>query len=517
MDNSNEPNVIHDELIRACMQLDGQPENIEDKRRATDLHEVERLSFSFKNIQKIENLRALDSLTKLQLDNNNIKKIEKLDHLVHLTWLDLSFNSISKIEGLNKLTKITDLSLHDNQITVIENLDTLTGLNVFSIGNNLIENMENTMYLRKFHELRLVNLAGNPFCKDPEYFSYVLSHIKNLKYLDYRLVDKNSVTTARDVYQDELLELEQKEEVIAQEEKSAKEDAEHAKLMAQANMAGIERLFDDMMRDDPELEKLKTVKSLVEQPLNDFKVKYEEVTANFREEMLAAHERKKDERALWQATVDKACGDKDGKGRAIITEFQRKLKHAFAEVREDPSKTETVLNGPKKENYEIRFKLMDLEMEMVEVIDKLIQEFERSYAELVDVGKGILNNYFVQIRDLEAVYFDAVTATAQALLDDYSQGKIEPEDTVEEARALLSDKDTLMNAVQASHDAHTTKIDGLEDILINTEVGRYNEMIAKDKEWEHKRNRDRIDEIYNLVDRNRAEIDEMLNQEDLND
>eukprot|EP00959_Pyramimonas_sp_CCMP1952_P444099 9297779-Pyramimonas_sp.AAC.3 len=160
---------------------------------------------------------------------------------------------------------------------------------------------------------------------------------------------------------------------------------------------------------------------------------------------------------------------------------------------------------------------MDLEMEMVEVIDKLIQEFERSYAELVDVGKGILNNYFVQIRDLEAVYFDAVTATAQALLDDYSQGKIEPEDTVEEARALLSDKDTLMNAVQASHDAHTTKIDGLEDILINTEVGRYNEMIAKDKEWEHKRNRDRIDEIYNLVDRNRAEIDEMLNQEDLND
>jgi len=45
------------------------------------------------------------------------------------------------------------------------------------------------MYLRPFKELRLINFAGNPICKDPEYRSYVLSHIKNLKYLDYRLVE----------------------------------------------------------------------------------------------------------------------------------------------------------------------------------------------------------------------------------------------------------------------------------------------------------------------------------------
>ena len=42
------------------------------------------------------------------------------------------------------------------------------------------------MYLRRFNKLRLVNLGGNPICKDPEYSSYVLSHIKLLKYFDYR-------------------------------------------------------------------------------------------------------------------------------------------------------------------------------------------------------------------------------------------------------------------------------------------------------------------------------------------
>ena len=173
-------------------------------------HEMETLMFSFKNILKIDNLEGLTNLTKVQLDNNIIEKIENLDHLVNLTWLDLSFNNISKIEGLDSLTKLTDLSLLNNRIEVIENLDTLLDLNVLSIGNNAIGNLENVMYLRKFPKLRLVNLAGNPICKDPEYRPYVLSRIKKLKYLDYRLVDGDAVNTAREQYQDELMEVEER-------------------------------------------------------------------------------------------------------------------------------------------------------------------------------------------------------------------------------------------------------------------------------------------------------------------
>lgn len=44
--------------------------------------QVESLSFSFKALNKISNLKCLDNLVKLQLDNNQIAKIEKLDHLV---------------------------------------------------------------------------------------------------------------------------------------------------------------------------------------------------------------------------------------------------------------------------------------------------------------------------------------------------------------------------------------------------------------------------------------------------
>ena len=48
-------------------------------------------------------------------------------------------------------------------------------------------------YLSQFPNLRVLNLAGNPIAKEKEYKLYVLAHIKNLKYLDYRLVDSETV------------------------------------------------------------------------------------------------------------------------------------------------------------------------------------------------------------------------------------------------------------------------------------------------------------------------------------
>ena len=41
--------------------------------------------------------------------------------------------------------------------------------------------------------------------------SYVLAHLKHIKYLDYRLVDQQAVAQAKEQYQDELLDLEETE------------------------------------------------------------------------------------------------------------------------------------------------------------------------------------------------------------------------------------------------------------------------------------------------------------------
>ena len=101
----------------------------------------------------------------------------------------------------------------------IENLNNLTNLSILSMGNNNITKIENVLYLRRFRNLRLIKLAGNPICNDTEYRPYVISHVKNLKYLDYRMVSEQAVNAAKEHYQDELLEIEENETKVEMEVK----------------------------------------------------------------------------------------------------------------------------------------------------------------------------------------------------------------------------------------------------------------------------------------------------------
>lgn len=70
--------------------------------------------------------------------------------------------------------------------------------------------------LRNIPTLRILNLSGNPICKDADYRQYVLAHIKNLRYLDYYLIDKGAVVAAKERYQDVLLDLEEQESAEVQ-------------------------------------------------------------------------------------------------------------------------------------------------------------------------------------------------------------------------------------------------------------------------------------------------------------
>lgn len=50
------------------------------------------------------------------------------------------------------------------------------------------------IYLRRFKQLQTINLAGNPISQQEEYRTFVIAHLPNLEYLDYRLVDQATVS-----------------------------------------------------------------------------------------------------------------------------------------------------------------------------------------------------------------------------------------------------------------------------------------------------------------------------------
>uniref|UniRef100_A0A8D0KRN2 Dynein regulatory complex subunit 3 n=1 Tax=Strix occidentalis caurina TaxID=311401 RepID=A0A8D0KRN2_STROC len=193
--NSIEPNIIDDEMVQKAVE-EQCPEDIEKlvKREGINFKDVTELQLSFRNILQIDNLWQFENLTKLQLDNNIIEKIEALESLVHLVWLDLSFNNIEVIEGLDTLVKLQDLSLYNNRISKIEHMDTLHELQIFSIGKNNLTTLEDVIYLRRFKNLRTLNLSGNPFCDNEQYMLFVVAHLPDLVYLDFKLVSDTTVS-----------------------------------------------------------------------------------------------------------------------------------------------------------------------------------------------------------------------------------------------------------------------------------------------------------------------------------
>lgn len=215
------------------------------------------MSFSFQNILRIDNLNGLYSLVKLQLDNNIIEKIENIEHLVNLEWLDLSFNNIQQIQGLETLTKLTDLSLFNNRIEELKNLNMLKDLNCLSIGNNLIRDVVHAItYLRPFRKLKMLNMAGNPCHKDPEYYMRIIAHLRDIVYVDYRLVDPEKVQAAREQYQEELFEVLEEEKRQAEQEKKEEEDNARLDMLREANLSGVDTLLKDMLDEDAEQSKL---------------------------------------------------------------------------------------------------------------------------------------------------------------------------------------------------------------------------------------------------------------------
>ena len=201
------PTVINDKLIEDYLVTYNRENKIFDQQNMR-IWDLTHLSISFKSkflaylfwqlliidIVEIDNLHGMEKLTKLQLDNNIITKIQGLECLVNLEWLDLSFNMITKIEGLDNCLKLTDLSLFKNRITVLSGLENLKELNVLSVGSNALANLEDSIdYLRKLkNKLEVLRISDNAFQKqrNTEYKKYTMARLKNLKYIDYELIEK---------------------------------------------------------------------------------------------------------------------------------------------------------------------------------------------------------------------------------------------------------------------------------------------------------------------------------------
>lgn len=147
-------------------------------------------------------------MVKLQLDNNIITEIAGLESLTKLKWLDLSFNMIEEIKGLDNLRELEDLSLFSNRITQLDGLENLEKLNVLSVGSNEIQSLEESVrYLHKLrNNLEVLKIKDNAFREtgEKDYKGRIIAFLRDLKYLDYELIEQKERDKAESDYRAEL-------------------------------------------------------------------------------------------------------------------------------------------------------------------------------------------------------------------------------------------------------------------------------------------------------------------------
>ncbi|KAK9877926.1 hypothetical protein WA026_020149 [Henosepilachna vigintioctopunctata] len=152
---------------------------------------------------------------------------------------------------------------------------------------------------------------------------------------------------------------------------------------------------------------------------------------------------------------------------------------------------------------------MKMELELFEQMLDVNETFEHTMTDLVNGFIEASQGLFTKIRELESDFSDAVAEMAKryqvtiSLSDDF---QLPPA-----LKDIMADKESLNNALGASHDIHALLIDIREDTLINNARDWLDKLVSNLERDETTRNRDKIMEIGHFMDIQREEFDNLAN------
>ncbi|XP_006161729.1 dynein regulatory complex subunit 3 [Tupaia chinensis] len=499
--NSMEPRVMDDDMLKLAVGEQGPQEEAGRlaKQEGVLFKDVLSLRLDFQNILCIDNLWQFENLRKLQLDNNIIERIQGLENLTQLVWLDLSFNNIEAIEGLDTLVNLEDLSLSNNRISKIDSLDALVKLQVLSLGNNQIGNMMNIIYLRRFKCLRTLSLSGNPMAEAEDYKMFICAYLPDLVYLDFRRIDDHVKELAETKHQYSIDELRHRETLMQarlEEEQARQEELEEHKAAFVEHLNGS-FLFDSMYAEDTEGNKLSSLPGVSELLEKELGVVTHDRSPDLEDCDRERHHLRAEAHRLAVA-VPPAVG---------VTVMTVSNLSTIREESEVPS-IEKKITECGEDVAELFNVLMTLEMQLVEQLEETINMFERNIIDLVGLFVENVQSLMAQCRDLENHHHEKLLEISINTLEKIVKGELD-EDLPDDVRALFVDKDTIVNAVGASHDIHLLKIDNREDELVTRVNSWCTHLVDKIHTDEIMRNRKRVKEINQYIDHTQGELDNL--------
>jgi hypothetical protein len=506
--------IINDEVLLTAITSDEENREYIESYGSSDLvglvPVVTSLKLPFSHLSQIKNIDGFYNLKKLCLDNNNIKEIKNLSHLVHLEWLDLSFNQIQRIEGLESLTKLKDLSLFANEISDVgTNLLPCAGsLECLSLGNNQLESLDQILKLRPLG-LKMVSLSGNPLTEEPDYQATALAFLPNLRYLDFRQVRPEEVEKAIEGFQDELIDLQDKEGV--EKERKVKEEQQNRLLsdLSEKGVAFTLTTFEFLFSSDPDLKKLLLLPGMndvVEATRQEFR----ELGDRFVEAGGWLFEQKEALTNKFNEDMAYMESEGDGSARECREEFYRFYKRFLDRLRAKKEYDDSDRKELEAQLEEVNDLSMQGELRRSDIFQELVDAFESSYNELKNRALDMQQQYFRAAETLQADFNKSAKALAGELVEKLAKEEISDALLEEEAVILLSDLESCNNTVNNSHELHVTRLIKKEDDERMRELQLFTSMFDQLREAESSRNRNRVTEIFEFTFSIKREVEQII-------
>jgi hypothetical protein len=117
-----------------------------------------------------------------------------------------------------------------------------------------------------------------------------------------------------------------------------------------------------------------------------------------------------------------------------------------------------------------------------------------------------VQSHMTQLRELENNHHEKVSELALQYLENAIKGSLE-EEPPEQLRKLLADKDTLVSALNTSHDTHLLVIDSREDSIANRAKADLSRLLESLAGAELTRNRRKVTEVKEFLGWHRTEAD----------
>tara|TARA_B100000795_G_scaffold224377_1_gene179808 strand:- start:1515 stop:2510 length:996 start_codon:yes stop_codon:yes gene_type:complete len=286
---------------------------------------------------------------------------------------------------------LKDLTLYHNQIEHIENLDLNKNIECLSIGKNRVNSLDCVGYLRSFPKLRMLNLEGNTICNEEEYRLYVIGFIAQLDYLDFVMVNEEERIRAQETFQDELMILQEKEVIEKTTRDRDLQQKAETELLKLANLSVVQNLFEDMLEEDSELSKLRTLPG-VNEMLEDYQDKCNEACEEFRAEGLQQYELRKTEHWAFTEVVQRTRNTAAMDARVLVEKFNAEKINTIQETLamfnraseedtkfsgiEDMYEAKKKLQNLNNRINHLRDELISIEVKQLEIQDKMLNEFE---------------------------------------------------------------------------------------------------------------------------------------------